>query len=70
MPEETCPFCLQKHASGALVCPSCSRDIAVPVSLLRERDDLARKRDLAREELSEAKRALEQLKRGKQHRPV
>ena len=70
MQEETCPFCLQRNSSGALVCRSCSRDIAVPVSLLNERDELARKRDVAREQLSEAKRALEELKRGRKHRSV
>jgi hypothetical protein len=66
----TCPFCAQGNASAALVCASCSRDIAVPVSLIDERDDLVRKRDAAREELSKAKRALEELKRSKKHRLV
>ncbi len=65
-----CPFCLRENASGALVCSSCSRDIAVPMSLLHERDELARKRDAVREDLSKAKRALEELKRGKKSRPV
>jgi hypothetical protein len=64
----TCPFCLQDNASGALVCASCARDIAVPASLFKERDELARKRDAVREELSKAKRALEELKRGKRYR--
>jgi hypothetical protein len=63
-----CPFCLQDNASAALVCASCARDIAVPVSLLNERDELARKRDAVREELAQAKRALEDLKRSKMHR--
>lgn len=67
---ETCPFCLQENVSAALVCASCSRDIAVPVSLLNERDELARKRDAVREELAKAKRALEDFKRGKKRRPV
>lgn len=67
---ETCPFCLQDNAPAALVCASCARDIAVPVSLLRERDELARKRDAVREELSKAKRALEEFKRGNQRRSV
>jgi hypothetical protein len=67
---ETCPLCLQENAPGALVCASCSRDIAVPVSLLKERDELARKRDGVREELSNIKRALEEFKRGKKRRPV
>jgi hypothetical protein len=65
-----CPFCVQENASAALVCAACSRDIAVPVSLIKERDDLVRKRDAVREELSKAKRALEELKRSKKYRPV
>jgi hypothetical protein len=65
-----CPFCLQENVAGALVCASCARDIAVPASLLAERDELCRKRDAAREELSRAKRELEELKRGKQFRLV
>jgi hypothetical protein len=66
----TCPFCAQENASAALVCASCSRDIAVPVSLTDERDDLLRKRDAAREELSKARRSLEELKRRKKYRLV
>jgi hypothetical protein len=59
----TCPFCLQENAATALVCGSCSRDIAVPASLLAERDDLARKRETVRQELIAARTALEALKR-------
>jgi hypothetical protein len=65
-----CPFCAQENASAALVCATCSRDIAVPVSLIEERDELIRKRDAAREELSKAKRELEALQRGKKYRLV
>jgi hypothetical protein len=65
-----CPFCLQENAAAALVCAVCSRDIAVPASLLAERDELFRKRDAAREELSNAKRELEELRRGKNFRPL
>jgi hypothetical protein len=65
-----CPFCLQENAAAALVCAACSRDIAVPASLLAERDELCRKRDAAREELSRAKRELEELRRGKKFRPL
>jgi hypothetical protein len=46
------------------------RDIAVPVSLIDERDDLVRKCDAVREELSKAKRALDELKRNKKYRLV
>jgi len=63
-----CPFCMQENAAAALVCAACSRDIAVPASLLAERDELCRKRDAAREELSRAKHELEELKRGKKFR--
>ena len=65
-----CPFCLQENAEAALVCACCARDIAVPASLLAERDELCRKRDAAREELSKAKREFEELNRGKKFRPV
>jgi len=65
-----CPFCAQENASAALVCATCSRDIAVPASLIDERDELVRKRDVAREELSRAKRELEALRRGKRYRLV
>jgi hypothetical protein len=65
-----CPFCLQENAAAALVCAACARDIAVPASLLAERDELFRKRDAAREELSKAKRELEELRRGKNFRPL
>jgi len=63
-----CPFCLQENAAGALVCAACARDIAVPASLIAERDGLIRKRDAAREELSRARRELDGLKRGKKFR--
>jgi hypothetical protein len=65
-----CPFCAQENASAALVCISCARDIAVPVSLIDERDDLVRKRDAVREALLAAKRDLESLRRGRKRRPV
>jgi len=42
----------------------------VPVSLIDERDDLVRKRDAVRVELSKAKRTLEELKRSKKYRLV
>jgi hypothetical protein len=61
---------MQDVAADALVCASCSRDISVPSSLLDERDNLVKKRDATREELSKAKRALESLKRDAQNRSV
>lgn len=53
-----------------MVCISCARDIAVPVSLIDERNDVLRKRDAVREELRMAKIELEDLKRSKKRRPA
>jgi hypothetical protein len=66
----TCPFCAQGNALNALVCASCSRDIAVPVLLIAERDDLVRKRDAARQRLLTARTELDQLRHRKKRRPV
>ena len=63
-----CPFCLRDNVPKALVCVSCSRDIAVPEVLIAERDDLVRKRDLVREQLLAAKAELEVLRRRKKRR--
>ena len=49
----------------APVCGSCSREIAVPESLVSERDELARKRDALRLELDQARTELEALRRRK-----
>jgi hypothetical protein len=65
-----CPFCMQESAVDALVCASCSRDIAVPAPLIAERDDLARKRDAVREELIRARTELDALRRARRNRPV
>lgn len=65
-----CPFCTWENASNALVCSTCARDIAVPVSLIAERDDLVRKRDAARDELTRAKGELDALRRNKKRRSV
>jgi hypothetical protein len=64
----TCPFCRNENAQTALVCACCARDIAVPESLLAERDGLRRKRDLLRQELAAAKAELEKLRRAKKGR--
>jgi hypothetical protein len=63
-----CPFCLQENTAEALVCASCARDIAVPTSLIAERDDLAGKRDAVQRELIEARAALEALRRNRKNR--
>jgi len=63
-----CPFCQNENAQTVLVCASCARDIAVPKSLLAERDGLLRKRDLLRQELAVASAELEKLRRAKKSR--
>jgi hypothetical protein len=60
-----CPFCLKQNAPEALVCDACARDIAVPKSLIAERGDLARKRDIVIHELGKAKAEIERLARKK-----
>jgi hypothetical protein len=65
-----CPFCLKENALKALVCDSCSRDIAAPEQLIAERDELLRKRDFVRKELVAARAELEQLRRRKNNRPA
>jgi hypothetical protein len=64
-----CPFCRSENHASALVCDSCARDIAIPESLLAERDDLTRKRDLVRDELARARDELEGLRRDRIRRP-
>jgi hypothetical protein len=63
-----CPFCQNENAQSAMICASCGRDIAVPRSLTAERDELLRKRDILRHELSAVSTELEKLRRGKMHR--
>ncbi|MGY4290836.1 hypothetical protein ACVWXO_010102 [Bradyrhizobium sp. LM2.7] len=56
-----CPYCQSVNADGALVCASCARDIAVPATLIAERDDLLRKRDELRDELKRARSEIEAI---------
>ena len=58
-----CPYCQAETTDGALVCASCSRDIAVPATLIAERDDLLRKRDQLRDELARARDEVETFMR-------
>jgi hypothetical protein len=60
-----CPYCSSENAADALACASCSRDIAVPRSLIAERDELLRKRDQLREELRQARSELEAIRQRK-----
>ena len=62
-----CPYCLSENASNTLVCGTCSRDIAVPATLIAERDDLLRKRDFICDELYRAQAELEMI-RTRDHR--
>jgi hypothetical protein len=55
----SCPYCLTGSPADALVCAACSRDIAVPATLIAERDGLLRKRDLIRDELRNARQEIE-----------
>ena len=57
-----CPYCLSQNAEGTLVCVICSRDIAIPATLMAERDELLRKRDIIREELHRARREIETIR--------
>jgi len=59
----SCPFCTRDNPAAAIVCGACGRDIAVPPSLLAERDDLIRKRDHVRDELLRTRAELERLLR-------
>ena len=65
-----CPYCASENPAGALVCGACSRDTVVPESLLAEREELARKRDMLRLELDSAKSELATLRRNRKHRSV
>jgi hypothetical protein len=58
----TCPFCARETPAEALVCGSCARDIAIPASLIAERDDLRQKRDLVRDQLARTRAELERLR--------
>jgi hypothetical protein len=57
-----CPYCLRENPEQVLVCLTCSRDIAVPETLIAERDDLIAKRDAAREALQRAMAELQMIR--------
>ena len=63
-----CPYCRSENAEDALVCAACSRDIAVPKTLIAERDELLRKRDHLREELRRARGEVEAIIRRRKSR--
>jgi DNA-directed RNA polymerase subunit RPC12/RpoP len=64
----SCPYCRSENLDGALVCASCGRDIAVPATLLAERDDLLRKREELRDELRRARAEAEAIMRRRKQR--
>lgn len=45
-----------------MVCSACSRDIGIPATLIAERDDLLRKRELLIEELRQARGEIEKIR--------
>ena len=57
-----CPYCRSENADDALVCATCWRDIAVPPTLIAERDELLRKRDLLLDELRRARSEIEMIR--------
>ena len=58
-----CPLCTAENDDRALVCRSCTRDIAVPPGLLAERDMLLVKREGLVRELEQAHARLHHSKR-------
>ena len=64
----TCPYCCAGTAEGALVCGACGRDIAVPSTLVAERDELLRKREALRDELRRAREEIEAITRRRESR--
>ena len=63
-----CPYCRSENADDALVCATCSRDIAVPPTLIAERDELLRKRDLLLDELRRARSEIEMIRSSRKSR--
>jgi hypothetical protein len=57
-----CTYCGSENTQGALVCATCSRDIAIPLTLIAERDELLRKRDLLLNELRHARNEIETIR--------
>ena len=57
-----CPFCQSENTEDALVCTACSRDIAIPASLVAERDALLRKRETIAEEIRKAESEIAMIR--------
>jgi len=63
-----CPYCRSDNPDAALVCAACSRDIAMPATLIAERDELLHKRNLLRDELRHARSEIEAIKSHRKRR--
>jgi uncharacterized membrane protein YvbJ len=63
-----CPYCGSETNEDALVCAACSRDIAVPSTLIAERDELLRKREALRDELKCRRSEVETIIRRRKSR--
>ena len=55
---EACFYCRGEKDEGAIVCPKCGRDTAIPSPLAAEHQALSQKRDRLRADLAEAKARL------------
>ena len=64
----TCPYCLRDAPDLALVCATCSRDIAVPRALAAERLDLMAKRDAVRDELVQMRSEIAAIRNARKSR--
>jgi hypothetical protein len=63
-----CPYCRSETDKDALVCAACSRDIAVPATLIAECDELLRKREALRDELKRRHSEVETIIRRRKSR--
>jgi hypothetical protein len=57
-----CPYCQSQNADEAVVCRACGRDIAIPASLIAEREALLRKRELIHDELRKAEAEIAMIR--------
>jgi hypothetical protein len=63
-----CPYCRSETDEDVLVCAACARDIAVPPTLIAERDELLRKREALRDELKRRRSDIETIIRRRKSR--
>jgi hypothetical protein len=63
-----CPYCRSETDKDAIVCAACSRDVAVPATLIAERDELLRKREALRDELKCRRSEVETIIRRRKSR--